>query len=322
MGNIGPRHRQWEVGSDAKLGVLHVGIVEDHRAVADRPPVGQLAVEGHARAAPCAVAHDGDARAMLHAVDEVVGGGEHGAVGEHHHGLLPAYAIGGGVEREAFGRGEVVAALARLVRHVAYVERQVGEVGSQRVGGGQLSAAVAAHVDDEAVARGQRVEHGAHIAVANAVGEGLAAHVANVVVEHNVLQARGYHVVVAQVEAGDAVVVVLGVVLVEAPVASVVEGGAEVDVAVLQFGQHVAEHFEELGVGHLLVHLSGVARVHLVPVHAQLLPFVVEEAVVLVHQPPQRLEVAALGVVVVVLLHAGGEQEGGEADEPCEEGGK
>ena len=112
-----------------------------------------------------------------------------------------------------------------------------------------------------------------------------------------------------KIEFGYAVVVVLGIVFVKAPVSTKVKGGTEVHVSVLEFCQHVAQHFEQLGVGHVLVDFIGIASMNLIPIHTQLLFLVVEKAIVLIHDAPQCLIVALLGVVVVVFLHTGGESE-------------
>ena len=80
------------VGVDAELGALVVGVVDGAGRETDAPSAGQLAGEGHAGAASCAVAHDGDPRAALHILHKLVGRAEHAAVGEHHHVFLPAYA--------------------------------------------------------------------------------------------------------------------------------------------------------------------------------------------------------------------------------------
>ena len=74
LGEVGSRHGELDVGSDAELGVLHVAVVEDDGTIAHRPAVGQFAVEGHSGAASCLVTHDGDVGTLLHALHEVVGG--------------------------------------------------------------------------------------------------------------------------------------------------------------------------------------------------------------------------------------------------------
>ena len=62
--------------------------------------------------------------------------------------------------------------------------------------------------------------------------------------------------------------------------------------AVAQFAEHVAEHLEQLLLCHVAIDLYLVFVVDLLPVEPVLVLFVVEEAVVLVDNPPQRLEVA------------------------------
>ena len=289
--------------------MVHLVVVDDDGAVADGPPVGELAVEGHAGTSAGLVAHDGGLGAALHALDEVVGCGIDVTVGEDDDGLLPADSVGGGIEVFWLWVGEVVVSGACLVGDVADEELLVGEVGGECVGLGELSASVVPHVDDDAPAGGEVVEHDADVSVADSLLEGLAADVADVVVEDDVFESGGYLVVVSEVEAGYAVVVVFGVVFEEAPVASEVEACADVDVSVLKFAEHVAEHLEELDAGHVFVHLGGVSGVDFVPIHANLLLLVVEETVVLVHDFPQGLEGSLAGVVVVVFPDAGGGNE-------------
>ena len=89
------------------------------------------------------------------------------------------------------------------------------------------------------------------------------------------------------------------------PVAPEVIRSSEVDMSVLQFPHHVAEHLEELHVRHFVVDHRLIASMHLIPVHTQCLLFVVEEAIALIHQLPECLKVAATGVGRCdFLLHA------------------
>ena len=74
--------------------------------------------------------------------------------------------------------------------------------------------------------------------------------------------------------------------------------------SVAQFAQHVAQHLEQLRLGHVVRDLSAVASVHLVPVESVLLALVVEEAVVLVDGTPESLKVAARIVGILSLVDA------------------
>ncbi len=197
-----------------------------------------------------------------------------------------------------------------LVAHVAHQSFLVGEAGGKLLGGCEQASAVVAQVDDERATGRQVEEDIVEVARTGLAGKRGAPHIADVVVEDAVAQAAGYLVVGAQVLVDQRVAIVAGIVLVEAPVARHVEGCVEVDVPVAQRGQHVAQHLEQLRVGHAAVHLAGVGRVHGVPVDA----FLFEEAIVLVHYFPQGLEVA-LGVVVESLLGDTGRQQEGTQEQ-------
>ena len=79
--------------------------------------------------------------------------------------------------------------------------------------------------------------------------------------------------------------------------------------AVAQFAEHLGEDLEELGAGHVIREAGTVAAAHLVPVEAYGLALVVEEAVVLIDNLPEGVEVAFGGVVELLFLGTGGEQE-------------
>lgn len=102
----------------------------------------------------------------------------------------------------------------------------------------------------------------------------------------------------------------------KAPVAGVVESGIEIDVSVLQGGEHVAEYLQKLLGGHRLIGDPRLVHgTHAVPVHALFL----EEAVALVHDRPQCLQVAPVGVGKLFLIHAGGEQAEHQRESQAEE---
>ena len=46
--DVCPRHGEEDVRIDTKLGMVHLGVIEDNGTVADLPAVGQFAVERHA----------------------------------------------------------------------------------------------------------------------------------------------------------------------------------------------------------------------------------------------------------------------------------
>ena len=93
-------------------------------------------------------------------------------------------------------------------------------------------------------------------------------------------------IVSAEVTALQGVAEIGGVVFVPVPVAAVVERGVEVHVTVFQFGEHVGENFEELVVVHRSFRAYIIYIIKGVPVETIDLLLVVEEAVVLVDDPP------------------------------------
>ena len=285
-------HGKGCVGLDAKLGVFVLGVEEYDCRITDAPSVGQLEGEGHTAAAARLVAEDGDEGELAHTLDEVVGGGEATTVGEDDDGFLPAYG-GGWIDVEGLFVGEVVVSLACLVAHIADEDLLVGEVGGELSCFFQIAATVVAHIEDESAAHFQRIQHVGDVAFADTVLERLVADVADVVVEDAVFESCCNLVVSAtsEVVVDDVGAEVVGIVLVVTPVAPVVEGGAEVDVAVTQFAYHLAEHLKELLAVHVGVDFGGIAGMDLVPIDTDFGFLVVEEAVVFVHDAPERLEV-------------------------------
>ena len=73
--------------------------------------------------------------------------------------------------------------------------------------------------------------------------------------------------------------------------------------SVLEFGEHIAQDFEELVGIHLVVDLTGISSAHLIPVEANGFLLIGEEAVVFVDDAPQGLEIAHIAIVVFVLFH-------------------
>jgi len=297
-----------DVGLDAELDVVHITVVHGTGREADTPAVGELRGEGHPAAAAGLIAHDGDIWAALHVAHEVVGGAVATAVGEDDGGFLPAYAVGG-LQVLLHGLREVVVAGACLVADVAHMEEFVGEALREGFGGGEVAATVVAHIEDEAAAGLQGEEDGVEVALADGGGEAGADDIGDVVVEDAIADAGGYLVVGAEVGVLQVLVEVGREVLVPRPVAPHVGRGVEVDVAVAQFAEHLGEDFEELGAGHVIREACTVAAAHLVPVEAYGLALVVEEAVVFIDNLPEGVEVAFGGVVELLFLGTGGEQE-------------
>ena len=196
--------------------------------------------------------------------------------------------------------------------HVAYQGLFVYEAACQPFGGGQVAATVVADVDDEAATQGEVDQHVVQIAIAYGLGERPVAHIADVVVEDAITDACRYLVVGAHIASFQGVAVVLGIGLVPGPVASVVHGVGEVDVSVAQLAEHVGEHLEELCLRHLVAYAYLIFVIYVVPVEAVFVLLVVEEAVVLVQDVPQGLEVARRRVGALVGVDAGG--QGGERD--------
>ena len=303
---VGNAHHM--VGGYAVFGALAVAVVDGAGREPHAPSARQLAAEGHAASATGVVAHGDDAWTAAHVLDKLVGGTEDGAVGEHSHRLVPAYAAARAQPLLLHGR-EVVVAAARLVLHISHEDVFVGKAGSQLFGGAYHSTGVAAYVDDEGAA-GEQIGHDVvEVAFAETVGKGGAAHIAYVVVEDAVADARRDAVVGAEIASGECVGEVGGIVFAPTPVAADVEGGVEIDVAVAQFAEHVAEHFKLLVLAHVAVYLARVALVDLVPVYALL----TEETVVLVHDAPQGFKVAARRVGVFVFIYAAGHADGDKA---------
>ena len=177
-------------------------------------------------------------------------------------------------------------ALACLVLHIACEGLLMTEAGGEALGGCELTAAIAADIHDESVAEGEVLDDLVETALADLVGETAHVEVADVIVEDAVLGARGDVIVGAEVTALQRVAEVGGIVFVPMPVAAVVEGGVKVHMSVLQFGEHVGEDFEELVVVHRPFRAYIIYIIKGVPVEAIDLLLVVEEAVVLIDDPP------------------------------------
>jgi hypothetical protein len=70
------------------------------------------------------------------------------------------------------------------------------------------------------------------------------------------------------------------------PVTSVVEGGAEVHMAVSEFAKHRGKHLKQLFVVEIVFRAYIIYIIYVLPIEAVFMLFVVEEAVVLVDDMP------------------------------------
>ena len=302
------------VGGDAKLGELAAGVAYLCRRESHAPATGQVGSEGQAASATSGVAHDGDARQVLHDRDKIVGRRETGTVAQHHHGLAVVHAAGIGGEVVVVGLGKVVVPGAGLVAEAAHHGLAGDEALDEGLDVGEIAAAVVAHVDDEPVAAGKVAQYGVEVAVAYLVFKAAIVHIAQVIAQDLVLDAA--HVAVVEVEivlVDDAAVVVHGILL-PYPVARHVAARDEIGVPVFELLEHVAAQVEELAGAHARRQLGTIHVAHRVPVDV----FVLKEGVMLVDDGPQGVEVA-LGVVGKLLLLVAGreqqEQAQGEQDD-------
>ena len=195
---------------------------------------------------------------------------------------------------------EVVVSLSRLVLHIAHEDLLVGETGRQFFCRLEISTTIVAYVDDERAARGKIEEHVIEIAIADAALERAVADISDVVVELAVADARSDAIVGTEIAVEERVGNIAGIVFMPRPVACHVERSIEIDMAVAQFAHHIGQHLEELALRHLCIYLPGIALVNLIPVDRLLR----EEAVVLVHNLPQCLEVALRVVGKLVFFYA------------------
>ena len=84
---------------------------------------------------------------------------------------------------------------------------------------------------------------------------------------------------------------------------------------VAQFREHLAENLELLPVGQPVVHGGRVTRVDFVPIKPVFALLFRKEAVMLVHDAPKRVEVAACRVLCHVLLDAARAQQASRCKE-------
>ena len=169
---------------------------------------------------------------------------------------------------------------------------------------GEIATAITAHIDDESVTGAQISEHMVEVAVADGIGKAFVAHVAEVVVEDGIFDARRLAVVEVEVVLVDEAFVVVDGVLFPYPVARHVVRSDEVGVPVTQFLEHVTTQLKQLLRGHVLGEFGAVALPHLIPVDI----FLLEEAIMLVHNGPQGVKVAPRIIVPLRLIVTGRER--------------
>ena len=157
-------HVYLDVGGDAKLQVIHVGVVHGRGGEADAPSVGKFGGEGESGTSTRLVADDDGLRHFLHLAHEIVGGTEGTSVGENCHGLLPTDTVGGWLYINRLGRGEVAVSGAFLVADVACQDLFVGEAGGKPFGEGEQSSAIVADVENQPVADGKFVQYFVQVA--------------------------------------------------------------------------------------------------------------------------------------------------------------
>ena len=196
-------------------------------------------------------------------------------------------------------------ALAGLVLGVSHQRLLVAESGGYLRGISNQTATIAAYVEYHALAEHKVEDDLVEVAIADRRIEAATIYIADVIVEYLVFQSAGYAVVGAQVPALQGVAEVAGVVFVPSPVAAVVEGGAQVYVAVAQFAEHIGEHLEQLLATDAVPRAYLIYIIYIVPVYI----LVIKEAVVLVHDLPQGLEVALGGIFVLDFVYARSEEE-------------
>lgn len=276
------------------FGRAHLGIVDGRRGEAHGPAAGDFGVEWYAGAAAGAVAHEGHVGQRVHERSEVVGGAECAAIGEDNDRLEPGVAIGLRLVVVGVGFGEVVVAGAGLVGDVSGESAARDESSADAFGVGEVAAAVVADVEYHGGAVGKYSHDPVECAFAGCVGERGVAHVGYGVAQYVVCESVARQAVEVQIVLVDeAFVVVLRVV---APPLFVVRGGVvagEVHMAVVQLVEHGGADIEEVDDVGFGVDLRAVDVVDRVPVDA----FFVEEAVVLVDDGPECVEVA-FGVIV------------------------
>ena len=127
---------------------------------------------------------------------------------------------------------------------VAYQSFFVGEPFGQSFGVGQRAAGIVAYVHNQPVAQAQIIHGFIQIAFTDAGTEASIIYITDVVVENLVIHAGGDAVIRPQINLVDTVVEITRVILMPAPVTAYVGSRIKVDVAVAQFGQHVAQDFE------------------------------------------------------------------------------
>ena len=218
------------------------------------------------------------------------------SVGQHHHFFLPSHALAGfqGLLHEC---REVVVSFSGFMLHISHRNRLVGKSSGQFLCRGKHSATVLPQIDDQSAARLKIEQDIVERARADGVGKTGACHIPDIIVEDAVSEPVGNAIVCSEIAVDERVAVIAGIVFVESPIASDVKRGIKIHVSVFQFCQHIAQHLEQLALGHAVVNLFGIAFVHVIPIDI----FLLEEAIVLIHDFPQSLKVA-FGVVGILCL--------------------
>ena len=215
------------------------------------------------------------------------------------------YPATGRLKVVVIGFGKIVVPSSILVLDGTGIGSLVDKPPHKSLDVSEIATAVVAHVNHQTVAGGDAVEYHIEVAVAYPVGEVAVVDVGKVVAQNLVLDSRGSTVVEMEVMLVDQALVVVDGILLPNPVPRHVEGGDEISVAVLQLLEHVAAQVKELSARDATMNLGAIALSHLLPVHI----LVGKEAVVLVEDGPQSVEVAVGVVLPLGLVVARGERQ-------------
>ena len=216
--------------------------------------------------------------------------------------------VGGWFDILRFHLREVVMPFTRLVLQIAHECLLIAEPCSQLFGISQIASSVVSDINDESITEGKILEDLVQSAVANGVGEAGVIHIADIVVKDAVVHARGDAIVCSEVFPLQCIAEVRGIILMPTPVSSVIERRVEVHVAVAQLCQHVGEHFEQLIPISILPRAYLIFIVDGIPIQPILLLLIVEEAVMLVDNLPECLEIALRCIGKFLLVNTGDNQ--------------
>ena len=195
--------------------------------------------------------------------------------------------------------------LASLVANVAHQHLLVGEAAGKLLSIGKLTTTIASDVKYHAIAQTQPGYHVTEVALPYAIRETLVDHIGYVVRQDGVAEPTADVIVCAQILVPELSVQVLGVVLFPRPVPAQIEACGDVHMPISELGKHLAKHLKELHARHLGIELLAVLGTHLLPTDAKLLLLVGEEAIALVNQLPQGIQIALRrGIIRIVTLLA------------------